>query len=247
MTFKDKMDKVWKSITTPASVSWAREYDFYLFFCKTENGQYPWNRDVWNNHIQPVIDKIITNSPHYKDTALKVFKYEKPNDIEYYKEVKSGRLRWNSKSHDKWTISDKEDIYFGSMELWTPIWTECDKKQLPPDIFLKIENEEFNYKHKELQFNIFVILAVARDLNIHCNETIAELSEALFSLQTVCQLRRWDKPKTDKEKNWTFSNWVQDTTSNGIYRNKGLHNFDFNDIVFEEPFWQTIYRKEEDI
>jgi len=243
MEFKDKIRKLWKYISTRDSVGWAREYDFYLFFCKSENGNCPWSLDVWYQQIEPLINSIIIQSPEYKNTALRVFKYDKPNEHEYYRELKLGRLRWNKKSHDKWTEGNENDNYFESLELWTPIWTQCNKKQLPPDIYFKIENEEFLYKEKKLDFNVFITLAIAKDLKLNCNELIVKLSEKLYSLETVYHGRRWNKPPKDKNENWTFSNWIQDTISNGIYRKKSLHDFKWDEIVFDPSYWQIIYKK----
>jgi len=59
----------------------------------------------------------------------------------YHSEIKLGRLKWNDKSHDKWTIENENEEYFQSFELWSPTWTICEKRQVPPEIFISISNE----------------------------------------------------------------------------------------------------------
>ena len=66
-----------------------------------------------------------------------------------------------------------------------------------------------------------------------------ELSERINSKATILKTRRWGKP--EKAGNWTFVNWIQDTFSNGIYKEKNLHSLEFDKLEFE-PIWEVIYR-----
>jgi len=69
---------------------------------------------------------------------------------------------------------------------------------------------------------------------------LRELSEKINSKATILKTRRWDKP--ENAGNWTFVNWIQDTFTNGIYKGKNLHSFDFDKLEFE-PIWEVIYRQ----
>lgn len=235
------MGEVYRALTRDNSKDWLyRRYYFYLLFGQSTNADYPWDNKFWTDQLEQIIDKILAKSTEYKNTGIRVLKYEKQADSKY-KEVKHGRLRWDRESHEKWTIQHQSEIDFREFELWTPIWTRCEKADSPPDIFISINNERDIRNVSTRQFDSFVVLAVATDMNIDCKYEIIELSKKLNSRKTVCHIRKWSKGKRDKDKNWKFPNWIQDTFSNGIYRGKSLHKFDFKDIVFDEQYWEIIY------
>ncbi len=235
----DVIKKVYKYVTKNDYKDWSyRKYSFNLFFCESTDGNLPWNYQVWDKHIEPLIDEILKQSPEYKNTGIRVLKYQKQGDSNYYKDLKLGRLRWDKKSHEKWTVREEDNIHFDQFELWTPIWTICERLDFPPDIFIKIENEKKINDNRDKQFDVFMILAIATDLNIEYKDMIVELSKRMGSLKTVSQIRKWSK--SNKDKNWTFHNWIQDTWTNGIYKGQSLHDFDFDKIVFE-PYWEIVY------
>ena len=243
MTVIGGIKKAYKYLTDENSKDWSkRKYDFYLLLGETKDQQFPWTNEIWHEQIEPLVDKLLEKSPEYKNTGIRVLKYQKKPNSEYYQDLKLGRLRWDKKSHDKWTVQEDKDLYFKHFELWTPIWTKCEKTSSAPDIFVLIENEEDFNKSNTRQFNTFIVLAIATDLNADCRDTIIELSKKTGSKRTVFHTRKWSEGKKDKDKNWTFHNWIQDTFSNGIYRETSLHNFKFNDIVFE-PYWETVYEE----
>jgi len=243
MSIVEGIKKVYQNLIEDNLKDWSRrQYHFYLFFCETANENLPWNYKIWTEQIEPFIDKILVKSPEYKNTGIRVLKYQKQPNSEYYQDLKLGRLRWDKKSHEKWTVRDDNEIFFKHFELWTPIWTKCEKDSSAPDIFITIENEDNFNKNNNRQFDVFVVLAVAADLEVDCENEIIELSRKLNSKQTVSHIRKWSEGKRDNNKNWKFHNWIQDTFSNGIYREKSLHDFNFNDILFE-PYWETIYKK----
>ncbi len=163
----------------------------------------------------------------------------------YYSDLKLGRLKWDNKSHLKWTIEVNSEIKFNNFESWTPIWTICDRNNSAPDIFISIQNEEDSkQRFINLQFDFFIVIAIAEDLKLNCNPIIADFSKEINAKRTICQTRHWSKAGSDKNKNWTFNNWIQDTRSNGIYKGQSLHNFNFDDLIFE-PYWEIIYIRKE--
>lgn len=241
MSVLERIKKVSEGLTETNSTEWSkRKYDFYLFLGESTNEHLPWNHEIWNDHVEPLIDEIIAKSVEYKDTGIRVLEYQKLPNSEYYKELKLGRIRWNKKSHDKWTIQKESDIKFKHFELWTPIWTKCEKSSSAPDVFLTIENENDFNNERDIQFNVFAVLAIATDLKFDCHNIITELSDNLKAKKTIKNVRKWSRGKEDKDKNWKFDNWIQDTFSNGIYKGQSLHKFNFEDIEFE-PYWETIY------
>jgi hypothetical protein len=216
---KNIITKSYEFLSSKNDKEWSkRRYRFYLILGEVQDDK-PWHSNEWNEIYEPLLSQILNHSPECKNTGVRVLEYKKDNiDSEYYKELKLGRLRWDKKSHQKWTMEAKSEIKFNHFESWTPIWTICDKTNSAPDIFVSIQNEEVYKKRLNLQFDIFMVIAIAEDLNIDCNSIIVELSKKSKSKITICHTRQWSEGKKDKDKNWKFYNWIQDTYSNGIYR-----------------------------
>ncbi len=242
--FREKSEKL-----SHTETSWSnRPYDFYLIFGQNEEGVAPWVKTNWEKEFEPYFDLLIKQTVNSKETGIKVIKYKpekriakKDNkDFIYHSEIKSGRLRWDSKSHEKWTIPNNTDNYFLNFELWTPIWTVCEKRNSPPDIFISISNERDFENTREIQFGYFIVIAIAQNLKIKSKPIVKDLSEKINSKITILKTRKWGKP--EKAGNWTFVNWIQDTFSNGIYKGQNLHSINFNSLEFE-PIWEIIYRQ----
>ncbi len=60
--------------------------------------------------------------------------------------IRFGRLRWNARSHARWTHDCDgpalSEIRFVGMDLWAPIWTVCEKEDLAPDVFIQLVDIE---------------------------------------------------------------------------------------------------------
>jgi hypothetical protein len=225
-----------------------RPYDFYLIFGQNEEGKWPWITNNWKSDFEPYFDLLIKQVDNGKETGIRAIKYKPEKRVSkkdnqefiYFSEVKLGRLKWDEKSHEKWTIQNNVDNYFLNFELWTPIWTICDKKQSTPDIFITISNERDFENKRDIKFGYFIVVAIAKSLKLDSKPILRELSEKIESKITILKTRKWGKP--EKAGNWTFVNWIQDTFSNGIYKGKNLHSFDFDELEFE-PIWEVIYRQ----
>ncbi len=225
-----------------------RPYDFYLIFGQNEESKFPWIKSNWDKDFKPYFDSLLKQTETYNKTGIRVIKYDvekrtaKKDNREYiyHSEMKLGRLRWDLKSHEKWTNSTDTDKYFQNFELWTPIWTICEKKGSPPDIFISISNEnDFTHK-RQMQFGYFIVIAIAKNLKIDSEPVIKELSEKINAKISILKRRKWGKP--EKAGNWTFVNWIQDTFSTGIYKGKNLHSVDFNELEFE-PTWKILFKQ----
>ncbi len=242
-----KLTNLYDNLTNGDS-SWSRQYDFYLIFGQAEDAKSPWRTNNWKSDFEPYFDLLIKHSENQKETGIKAFTYKLEKRVSkkdnkefiYHSDVKLGRLKWDEKSHEKWTIANNLENYFSSLEIWTPIWTVCDRRQTPPDIYITISNERDFENKRDIKFGYFIVVAIAKSLKLDSKPILRELSERINSKATILKTRRWDKP--EKVGNWTFVNWIQDTFSNGIYKEKNLHSFDFEDIEFE-PIWEVIYRQ----
>jgi len=240
----DKLDAL-----SQLDIGWSnRPYHFYLIFGQNEENKSPWIKSNWEENFEPYFDLLIRQTKTPNETGIRAIKYKPENRIAkkdnkeftYHSEIKLGRLKWDSKSHDKWTTQNNIDNYFLNFELWTPIWTVCEKRASPPDIFITISNERDFENKRHIQFGYFIIVAIAKNLKIDSKPILRELSEKINSKVTVLKTRKWGKPENSG--NWTFVNWIQDTFSNGIYKEQNLHSFDFDELEFE-PVWEVIYRQ----
>ncbi|MFB9109517.1 hypothetical protein [Flavobacterium gyeonganense] len=244
----NKFSNLYDSLTN-ADSSWEnRTYDFYLIFGQKDEGKSPWITTNWKSDFEPFFDLLIKKSEFSKDTAIRVTKYKpekrisKKNNQEfvYHSEIKLGRLKWDNKSHDKWTVPNNTENYFQDFQLWTPIWTITEKRQSPPDIYITFSNETDFENNRKTEFGYFIVIAIAKSLNLDSKPILRELSERINSKATILKTRRWGKPESIG--NWTFVNWIQDTFSNGIYKGQSLHLVDFEKLEFE-PIWEVIYRQ----
>jgi len=230
-------------------IGWeSRPYDFYLIFGQTDENKSPWITTNWKSDFEPYFDMLIKQAGNAKDTGIRAIKYKPETRVSkkdnkefvYHSDIKLGRLKWDDKSHEKWTTPNNVENYFLNFELWTPIWTICEKRQSPPDIFITISNERDFEDKREIQFGYFIVIAIAKNLKLNSKPILRELSERTSPKATILKTRKWGK--TEKAGNWTFVNWIQDTFSNGIYKGQSLHSLDFNELEFE-PIWEVIYKK----
>jgi hypothetical protein len=233
---------------TNADSSWEnREYDFYLIFGQTEENKSPWITANWKSDFEPYFDLLIKQNAILKETGIRATKYKPEKRISkkenkefvYHSDIKLGRLKWDEKSHEKWTMPNTTEKYFLDFELWSPIWTICEKRQSPPEIYISISNERDFENKRDIKFGYFIVVAIAKSLKLDSKPIMKELSEKINSKSTILKTRRWGKP--EKAGNWTFVNWIQDTFSNGIYKEKDLHSLEFDKLEFE-PIWEVIYR-----
>jgi hypothetical protein len=242
----DRISSFYEKLTN-ADLSWTnRPYDFYLLFGEKDETQSPWIKSNWNSNFKPYFDAILNQTAANKEVGIRVNKYKAEKRISqkdnkefiYHSEIKLGRLKWDDKSHDKWTIENDKEEYFQSLELWSPIWTVCEKRQTPPEVFISISNQRDFENSRDIQFGYFMVIAIAKSLNIETKSILQELAEKANTKAAILKKRRWGIP--EKEEKWNFENGIQDTFSNGIYNEHDLHTLNFDDLEFE-PVWEIIY------
>ena len=232
---------------TNADLSWKnRSYDFYLLFGDEDASKSPWLKWNWNSNFKPYFDAIINQVGDNKKIGIRVNKYKIETKISrkdnkefiYHSEIKLGRLKWDDKSHDKWTIENANEEYFQNFEIWSPIWTVCEKCNTPPEIFISISNERNFDNSRNIQFGYFIVIAIAKSLNVDIKSILFELSKKVNAKATIIKKRRWGI--AEKEGKWIFRNGIQDTFSSGIYE-EDLHILKFEELEFE-PVWEIIYQ-----
>jgi hypothetical protein len=91
-------------------------------------------------------------------------------------------------------------------------------------------------------FNVFVVIAIAEDLEVDCDPLILDFSKSIHAKRTVYRTRHWRNETMFNSEGWSFHNWIEETFSNGIYKGQSLHSTEFETVVFE-PFWKTLYKQ----
>lgn len=225
-----------------------KQYHFYLLFVDTTKGKEPWVKTTWTKQVQPILDKIIKKSNFYEKTGLSVLAYKPKPNSKYFDEVKFGKLRWNEKSFTKWLVPEvNKEIQFEHLDCWTPMRTVCEKIDSAPDVYIAISNEQNHPIKEKIQFDVFVTIAIAKELDYDGLHEITELSKTLTSKKTVYIQRCWGSVR-DPKKNaqWSFVNSIQDTSSFGIYKADTLdiHDTKFEELKFE-PYWTIIYSSQQ--
>ncbi|GIQ57523.1 hypothetical protein Flavo103_06590 [Flavobacterium collinsii] len=218
-----------------------REFHFYLIF-GNENNE-PWKEEQWKNIYEPSFKQILNFSNYFNKTALRVLEYSKKSkEDQYLSMAKLGKLTWNDKSHEKWTLKTNDDKKFTHFESWTPTWNICEKIDNAPDIYISLWNENHHMANdKNREFNFLISIAIATDLQANCTEIIQALSKKINAKRTIYNIRTWNRGKRDKTETWEFRNAIQDTASHyAIYKTKSIHNTPFNDLQFK-PYWEIIH------
>ena len=56
--------------------------------------------------------------------------------------MKFGRIGWNAAGHAKWVHREASTaILFFSTQVWAPSWSECERRQIAPDLYLRLDNQ----------------------------------------------------------------------------------------------------------
>jgi hypothetical protein len=214
----------------------SNKYHFYLIFGENISGKEPWMEREWNSIFAPLFNEIVNMSRHKMEPGIKIWE-----DDEYNKKYNLGRLKWDEKSHKKWTLKENDKRIFERFELWTPAWITCEKKDIMPDIYISIENEKWFKMKMPCQFDTFITIALSEKIGRIDDELITKLSKHFNAKRTVYNKRLWEKGKKDKNKKWNFPNHINDTYCFGSYNDAGnIHSIEFSKIMFE-PYWEIIY------
>jgi len=248
MKLFDKAINFYEKFLKSDSAFQNRAYEFYLLFGEKDESKSPWLKSNWNTIFKPCFEVLLSLVETSKETGVYVNKFKAENRLTkkdgeqfiYLSEMKLGHLKWDDKSHDKWTIENSSEEYFEHFELWTPSRTICEKRQIAPDIFISLVNQRDFENTRNIEFGYFMVIAVAKNLNMDSKSIFSELSKKANTKATVVKSRKWGRP--EKEGKWSFNNGIQDTFTAGIYKQQDLHNINFDDLEFE-PVWQIIHQK----
>jgi hypothetical protein len=229
-----------------------RPYDYYIIFGQEDESYSPWLKSVWHSKVEPHLNRLLEQSAHIGETGIHVMKHKRlvgvdkktKEEFAYYTDAeKLGRLTWNSKSHEKWTLATNAEEFFFNFELWTPRKTICDKTDSTPDVLIRLSNARNFDNTSPIQYGYTIIVAIAQIAQIDSKSIIKELSESINAKATVLRTRRWGKPETAGK--WKWHNWIPDTYSAPTYEEKFLDVLEFDELPFE-PAFEVIYKRPAD-
>lgn len=112
-----------------------------------------------------------------------------------------GHLDWSIKSHLKWTHGspvnqEKSRCWtFRYTEIWVPELEVCSREEIPPNLFITIENPFVSDQPKPGQFNQFFHLAVEETLyhvyNDAVRRAVQHVASLIDSVLTIVQVTPW--------------------------------------------------------
>lgn len=222
-----------------------RKFDFYIIFGDIQNNLPLWSKELWIAKTEPLLRQLLELSTSKDNTGVRVLEYDCKSVTEkYMSEVKLGKLKWDEKSHEKWTLKQNDTELFSHFQSWTPIWSVCEKIDKSPDVYIAISNEKRLSlgDDKGYQFDYLIIIAVAKDLNYETKSTVKNIASALQAKKTIYSERTWGRGKIDKTGQWDYRTSIQDISSYGLYKNHealDLHDIEFTEIEFT-PYWEVI-------
>lgn len=112
-----------------------------------------------------------------------------------------GRLGWRDSA--KWTGGARAKFHYA--ELWSPSWTECERRDRPPDAFLKVSNPAWSAIKGVVSLTLF---ACALDCEVHAAAAAAahELITVLGAVSSLNTRRPWARDLGDS----CFGESIQD-------------------------------------
>ena len=112
MSLNEKITQFIVDELSQPDIGWANgPYEFYLIFGPNDPSKFPWVKSSWEVYFEPYFDQLVKQVGVPKDTGVRVLKYQPEKRLSkrdnkefvYHSEVKFGRLKWDLKSHEKWT------------------------------------------------------------------------------------------------------------------------------------------------
>lgn len=116
--------------------------------------------------------------------------------------VPFGTLKWRPQHHERWLSPEShgpagsEARRHSSTEIWAPRWTECERQQAAPLLFVELSNP-FWWKGEASagQFNQLLHIAIPRALKLAQPDTVRvavdQLSDAVDAVARVYRHAPW--------------------------------------------------------
>jgi hypothetical protein len=165
-----------------------RVYDAFVILGKPHDVPL-WNTSRWHE-VASGLDELIRSAEG--PVAVRSTQLDGPKGR--MKPVAFGRIGWNKKGHDAWTLrGDNTTRLFGSTEVWGPSWTRCELGARAPDLFFALHNpaaEGATWLHSPV-----LLLAAASDLDASfvdlARATARATAGIVGAVARACQRRPW--------------------------------------------------------
>ena len=206
------------------------EHKYDLIVVLGDNKNPPiWIYDEWIK-IENEFMKLVKFST--KKAALRSTQYDQTNK----KYISFGKI--SDLAGNKWchlspiNKNNSNNWVFISTEMWVPSWNECEKTDMPPEVFIHIVNEKSNADNTVL-FNPFIVIAIRSDVKYE-NDTIYNIKKILNANAFIHKNRQWGYKEFGG-----FSNSIQDLMSNSLFSKSNIHK-ENNYLEFINKEWKEI-------
>ncbi len=153
-----------------------------------------------------------------------------------------GRMIWNKKNNLKWTSKYKEgdnkveNIEFFDTEFWCPSWTICERENIAPDIFMKIDAMEKGLLNDLFDESLLIASKIKNDsVNQAIIEEIAEQIDAQYIIKGN---RQWGRSVL--ENSWTDS--LMDFSIYDLLNRENTIEFEIKDDNEIFGSWEVVKR-----
>lgn len=158
--------------------AYARQYQVDVVIAE----RLPWDAAVWQA-LAPGFDPLLAGA--YGTTALQTAQHDSG------KRLRPGKLAWDERSHERWTLRAGSSRTFVSTEAWAPSWKHCARERRPPNIYLHVVDRSTVTGSLEPA----VILAVALDVDpaalAAADKAMRIAADVLRAKAHGRSLRRW--------------------------------------------------------
>lgn len=198
-----------------------------------------WKWKAWQR-FSPAIDPLINAARGKPAVRSTQFKAKLAGDVKF------GRLGWKEADHQKWCHGSpankdtSKSWRFLSTEVWAPGWTECEREDLAPDVFLGIFDESLGGgPRKNLLFNPVVIFAVVTELAkrypTELDIAVSTLRELTAAKLLAYKRRPWGKSSGSDG----FTNAIQDLAFSGLFKPGPRHTDELGLQLFADK-WKKL-------
>ncbi len=159
-----------------------------------KSAQRLWHWETWRQ-IVPILTPLVTAC----QTTVGVDSVQDFEGID--QRVCFGQLDWDAKGHLKWTHGsplnqEKSRCWtFRYTEIWAPDLEICSREEIPPNLFISVENPFASSQPKSGQFNQFFHLAVEETLyhvyNDIARRVVQHVASLTESVLTLVQVTPW--------------------------------------------------------
>src|SRR5207249_2122236 len=128
---------------------------------------------------------------------------------------------------------------FMNVEVWAPAWTQCEREDRAPDIFLSFLNESLGGGYRrELLFNPVIVFAVEAEISRRESSGVANVVSTLQQLARP-KLAGYQRRPWGRTAGSGFTDSIQDLTVTGLFKPGPRHTVQVGPHLLAES-WEPI-------